>query len=58
MNGHRITGLPTTPLSSGEPITKGFVEKYYVDYKNIITFKVPINPKFFLMILIEHKKLY
>ena len=39
MNGHRITGLPTIPLSSGEPITKGFVEQYYADYKNIMTFK-------------------
>ena len=39
MNGHRITGLPIIPLTSGEPITKGFVEKYYSDYTNIITFK-------------------
>ena len=43
MNGHRITGLPTTPLSSGEPITKGFVEKHYADYKNIITFNGKLN---------------
>ena len=39
MNGHRITGLPIIPLTSGEPITKGFVEKYYSDYTNIMTFK-------------------
>ena len=39
MNGHRITGLPIIPLTSGEPITKGFVEKYYTDYTNIMTFK-------------------
>ena len=39
MNGRRITGLPIIPLSSGEPITKGFVERYYSDYTNIITFK-------------------
>ena len=38
MNGHRITGLPTIPLSSSELITKGFVERYS-DYKNILTFK-------------------
>ena len=39
MNGHRITGLPITPLTAGEPITKGFVERYYSDYTNIMTFK-------------------
>ena len=39
MNGRRITGLPIIPLSSGEPITKGFVERYYSDYTNIMTFK-------------------
>ena len=39
MNGHRITGLPIIPLTSGEPITKGFVERYYSDYTNIMTFK-------------------
>ena len=39
MNGRRITGLPIIPLTSGEPITKGFVEKYYSDYTNILTFK-------------------
>ena len=39
MNGHRITGLPIIPLTSGEPITKGFVERYYSDYTNILTFK-------------------
>ena len=39
MNGHRITSLPIIPLSSGEPITKGFVERYYSDYTNIMTFK-------------------
>ena len=39
MNGNRITGLPIVPLSSGEPITKGFVDQDYADYKNIITFK-------------------
>ena len=38
MNGHRITGLPIIPLSAGEPITKGFVEQYYSDYINILTF--------------------
>ena len=39
MNGHRITGLPIIPLTPGEPITKGFVERYYSDYTNIMTFK-------------------
>ena len=39
MNDHRITGLPIIPLTLGEPITKGFVEKYYSDYTNIMTFK-------------------
>ena len=39
MNGHRITGLPIIPLTSGEPITKGFVERYHSDYTNIMTFK-------------------
>ena len=39
MNGHRITGLPIIPLTSGEPITKGFVERYYSDYTNFLTFK-------------------
>ena len=39
MNGHRITRLPIIPLTSGEPITKGFVERYYSDYINIMTFK-------------------
>ena len=39
MNGHRITGLPIIPLSAGEPITKGFVKRYYSDYTNIMTFK-------------------
>ena len=39
MNGHRITGLPIIPLTSGEPITKGFVERYYSDYTIILTFK-------------------
>ena len=39
MSGHRITGLPIIPLTSGEPITKYFVERYYSDYTNIMTFK-------------------
>ena len=39
MNGHRITGLPIIPLTPGKPITKGFVERYYSDYTNIMTFK-------------------
>ena len=39
MNGHRMTGLPTIPLSSGKPITKGFVEQYFSDYKNILTYR-------------------
>ena len=39
MNGYRITGLPIIPLTPGEPITKGIVEKYYSDYMNILTFK-------------------
>ena len=39
MNGHRITGLPIIPLTAGEPITKGFVERYYSNYTNIMTFK-------------------
>ena len=39
MNGHRITGLPIIPLSAGEPIAKEFVERYYSDYTNIMTFK-------------------
>ena len=39
MNGNRITGLPIISLTSGEPITKGFVERYYSDYTNIMTFK-------------------
>ena len=39
MNGHRITGLPIILLTAGEPITKGFVERYYSDYTNIMTSK-------------------
>ena len=39
MNGHRITGLPIIPLTPGKPIAKGFVERYYSDYTNIMTFK-------------------
>ena len=39
MNGYRITGLPIIPLTACEPITKGFVERYYSDYTNIMTFK-------------------
>ena len=39
MNNKRILNLPF-PQTSGEPITKGFVEKYYgADYVNILTFK-------------------
>ena len=39
MNNNRILNLPF-PQTSGEPITKGFVEKYYgADYVNILTFK-------------------
>ena len=39
MNNNRILNLPF-PQTSGKPITKGFVEKYYgVDYVNILTFK-------------------
>ena len=46
MNGQRITGLPIIPLTSGEPITKDFVERYYSDYTNILTFKgTPGNVK-------------
>ena len=39
MNNNRILNLPF-PLTSGEPITKGFVEKYYgADYVNILMFQ-------------------
>ena len=39
MNNKRITNLPF-PATSGEPITKGFVDKYYaLDYANLLTFK-------------------
>ena len=39
MNNNRILNLPF-PLTLSEPITKGFVEKYYgSDYVNILTFK-------------------
>ena len=39
INGHCITGLPIILLSASEPIKKGFVERYYSDYANIMTFK-------------------
>ena len=39
MNGHRITGLPINPLTSGEPITKGFFNQHFSGYVNIMTFK-------------------
>ena len=39
MNNNKITNLPF-PTTSGEPITKGFVDKYYaLDYANLLTFK-------------------
>ena len=39
MNNNKITNLPF-PSTSGEPITKGFVDKYYSqDYTNLLTFK-------------------
>ena len=39
MNNNKITNLPF-PTTSGEPITKGFVDKYYaLDYTNLLTFK-------------------
>ena len=38
MNDNRILNLPF-PQTSGEPVTKEFVDKYYVDYINILTFK-------------------
>ena len=39
MNNNRILNLPF-PQTGGEPITKGFVEKYYgAHYVNILTFK-------------------
>ena len=43
MNGHGITGLPITPLTSSEPITKGFIEKYFPGYVNIMTLKATPN---------------
>ena len=39
MNNNKITNLPF-PSTSGEPITKGFVDKYYaLDYADLLTFK-------------------
>ena len=39
MNNNKITNLPF-PSTSGEPITKGFVDRYYSrDYTNLLTFK-------------------
>ena len=39
MNNKRILNLPF-PLTLDEPITKGFVERYYgTDYVNILSFK-------------------
>ena len=39
MNKSKITNLPF-PSTSGEPITKGFVDRYYSkDYTNLLTFK-------------------
>ena len=39
MKNNKITNLPF-PSTSGEPITKGFVDKYYArDYTNLLTFK-------------------
>ena len=51
MNGHRITGLPIIPLLAGDPITKGFVERYYPDDTNM-TFKgKPGNITYFTQIV-------
>lgn len=38
MNNNRILNLPF-PQTFGEPIPKGFFERYYSDYNNIMTFK-------------------
>ena len=38
MNDNRIYNLPI-PQTSGEPVTKEFIDQYHTDYINIITFK-------------------
>ena len=57
MNGHRITGLPKNPSTSGEPITKFYFEQHLSGHINIMTFKgTPSNVTMLPMLLISYPR--